>query len=116
LPPFRRFYPFGLPRTLFQHVNAKDVTVILPPDGSREAESIDTALFELLPGSWNYRWLSPTKSPCGRIEQLGGSDAYYANLNQLEGLGAVFELTTAVLTASDLPSEMPQFGPGDTLP
>ena len=115
LTPFRRFYPFGMARTLFQHVNAKDVTILLP-GGSRGVESINTALFELLPGSWNYRWVSPRKAPSGRIEQLGGSDARYANLNNLEALGAIFEPTTAVLAASDLPSEMPQFGPGDTLP
>lgn len=116
LVPFRSFYPFGMARTQFQHVNAKNVTVTLPPDGSRQAESIETALFELLPGTWNYRWVLPRKSPCGRVEQLGGSDARYANLSQLEAVGAVFEPTTAVLTASDLPSEMPQFGPGETLP
>ncbi len=115
LAPFRLFYPFGMARTLFQHVNAKDVTIILP-DGSRDVESIATALFELLPGSWNYRWQSPRKSPCGRIEQLGGSDARYANLNQLEALGAVFEATAEGLRVSDLPSEMPQFGADDTLP
>jgi hypothetical protein len=115
LTPFRRFYPFGMARTLFQHVNAKDVTILLP-DGSRAVESINTALFELLPGAWNYRWVSPRKSPSGRIEQLGGSDARYANLNNIESLGAIFEPTTAVLAASDLPSEMPQFGPGETLP
>jgi hypothetical protein len=115
LTPFRRFYPFGMARTLFQHVNAKDVTILLP-DGTRAVESISTALFELLPGSWNYRWVSPRKASSGRIEQLGGSDARYANLNNLEALGAIFEPTTAVLAASDLPSEMPQFGPGDRLP
>jgi hypothetical protein len=116
LGPFRTFYPFGMARTLFQHINAKEVTVTLPPDGIRESESINTALFELLPGSWNYRWLLPRKSPCGRIEQLGGSNAHFANLNHLEALGAVFEPTGAALTASDVPSEMPQFGPGETLP
>ncbi len=115
LVPFRGFYPFGMARTQFQHINAKEVTVALP-DGSRETESINTTLFELLPGSWNYRWLSPRKSPSGHIDQLGGSVAHYANLNQLEAIGAVFEPTTAVLSASDVPSEMPQFGPGDTLP
>src|SRR5207244_4132223 len=108
--------PYGMARTLFQHVNGKDVTVLLPPDGSRAVESINTTLFELLPGSWNYRWVAPRKSPSGRVEQLGGSDAMYANLTKLEALGAVFEPTTAVLYASDLPSEMPQFGTSDTLP
>lgn len=115
LTPFRDFYPFGIGRTLFQHVNAKDVSIILP-DSPRGSESLNTTLFELLPGSWNYRWVAPRKSPSGRIEQLGGSDARYANLNNVETLGAVFEPTTAVLTASDLPAEMPQFAPGDTLP
>lgn len=115
LAPFRRFYPFGLARTQFQHINAKNVTVILP-EGNREVESIDTALYELLPGSWNYRWVQPRKSPCGQIEQLGGTNAFYAYLNNLEALGAVFEPTTAVLTTADIPSEMPQFGCGDTLP
>jgi hypothetical protein len=116
LTPFRRFYPFGMARTQFQHVNAKNVTVILPPDGAQQVESIDTALFELLPGTWNYRWVLPRKSPCGRIEQLGGTDARYANLSHLETLGAIFEPTTAALTASELPSEMPQFAVGETLP
>jgi hypothetical protein len=116
LAPFRRFYPFGMARTQFQHINAKNVTVILPSDGVREAESIGTALYELLPGSWNYRWVKPRKSPCGHIEQLGGSNAYYANLDNLEATGAIFEPTSAVLTAADVPSEMPQLGPGDTLP
>ena len=115
LAPFRRFYPFGLARTQFQHINAKEVMILLP-DGSRDTESINTTLSELLPGSWNYRWLSPRKSPSGPVDLLGGSAAYYANLNHLEAIGAVFEPTTAVLTASDVPSEMPQFGPGDTLP
>jgi len=114
LAPFRRLYPYGLARTQFQHVNAKEVSVLLP-DGVRDAESIDTALFELLPGSWNYRWLHPRKSPCGRIEQLGGSEVRYANLSNVEQLGAVFDVTATALTAADLPSEMPQFGPGDTL-
>jgi hypothetical protein len=116
LAPFRRFYPFGMARTQFQHINAKQVTIVLPPDGSRDTESINTTLFELLPGSWNYRWLLPRKSPSGTVHLLGGSAACYANLDYLETIGAVFEPTTAVLAASDLPSEMPQFGPGDTLP
>lgn len=114
LIPFRRFYPFGLARTQFQHINAKDVT-ISQPEGSRETESISTALYELLPGSWNYRWVLPRKSPCGRIEQLGGTDASYSNLDNLEAAGASFEPTGAVLTAADVPSELPQFGPTDTL-
>lgn len=114
LVPFRRFYPFGLARTQFQHINAKDVT-ILQPEGGRDAESIVTALYELLPGSWNYRWVLPRKSPCGRIEQLGGTDASYANLDGLETAGANFEPTGAVLTSADVPSELPQFGPTDTM-
>jgi DEAD/DEAH box helicase len=115
LIPFRTFYPFGMPRTMFQHVNAKDVTVTFS-DGTRAVESLAASLFELLPGSWNYRWVLPRKSACGRVEQLGGSDASYANLNNIEAIGAIFEPTTATLSASDLPSEMPQFGPSDVLP
>ncbi len=114
--PFRRFYPFGLSRTQFQHINAKNVTVILSRDGIRDDESIDTALYELLPGSWNYRWLKPKKSPSGDIEVLGGSNAHYVTLENLEVNGAVFEPTGAELTAADVPSEMPQFGPSDALP
>ncbi len=115
LAPFRRFYPFGMARTLFQHINAKDVTVPLP-EGTQEVESISTALSELLPGSWNYRWVLPRKSPCGMVQKLGGTDAHYANINHIEALGAVFEPTTAMLTSADLPSEMPQFGPSDAMP
>lgn len=115
LIPFRQFYPYGMARTQFQHVNAKEVIVLLP-DEVRETESIKTALFELLPGTWNYRWLGPRKSPCGPIEQLGGTLASYANISNLESNGALFEPTDTVLTAADVPTEMPQFGPGDSLP
>ena len=115
LPPFRQFYPYGMARTQFQHINAKEVTVLLPED-VRETESINTALFELLPGTWNYRWLKPRKSPCGPIEQLGGTQARFANLSYLEARGTIFETTGTVLSAVDVPTEMPQFGPGDTLP
>jgi hypothetical protein len=114
LTPFRRFYPFGMARTQFQHINAKEVAVLLP-NGSRETESIETALYELLPGSWSYRWLDPRKSPCGTVERLGGTEAWYANLNSVEAKGAVFEPTSIVLAASDLPAEMPQLAPGQSL-
>jgi len=114
LAPFRNFYPFGMARTQFQHVNAKEVVVILP-GGSRETESLDTALFELLPGSWNYRWLSPRKSPSGRVELLGGTAAWYANLNNVELKGGVFEPMSTVLTAADIPAEMPQLAAGQSL-
>lgn len=114
LAPFRAFYPFGLARTQFQHVNAKEVSVILPV-GNRETESIDTALFELLPGTWNYRWLEPRKSPCGAVELLGGSAAWYANLDNVEAKGAIFERLASDLTAADVPAEMPQLAKGQSI-
>jgi hypothetical protein len=67
---FRDFYPFGLARTHFQHVNARQVRVHLP-NNEQDSEALSTALYELLPGTWNYRWVRPRKSKCGPVNQIG---------------------------------------------
>jgi hypothetical protein len=113
LLPFRDFYPFGLVRTHFQHVNARQVRVNLP-NNEQDAEALSTALYELLPGTWNYRWVRPRKSRCGPINQLAGTGEHFANLSNIEGPNrAAFEPTGAVLAAVELPSDMPA-APADT--
>lgn len=114
--PFRRFYPFGLVRTHFQHINARQVQVSLP-NGDKDLESLSTALYELLPGTWNYRWLGPRKSPCGPINQLAGTGEHYANLANIEGpTGAAFETTGVSLSATELPPDMPAIPSGVIVP
>lgn len=111
LLPFRRYYPFGLVRTHFQHVNARQVRILIPGKGSpdgQEYESLSTALSELLPGTWNYRWLMPKKSPCGPVDRIAGTGERFANLSLIERpFGAAFEPTGAVLTPAELPVDMP---------
>lgn len=112
LLPFRRHYPFGLVRTHFQHVNARQVRILLPQPGGppkQEYESLSTALYELLPGTWNYRWVMPKKSPCERVDQIAGTAERFANLSRIEHpYGAAFEPTGATLSPSELPVDMPQ--------
>ena len=116
LLPFRDFYPFGLLRTHFQHVNARQVRVHLP-NSEQDSESLATALYELLPGTWNYRWVRPRKSRCGPVDQLAGTGEYFANLSNIEGPNrAAFEPTGAVLSASEVPADMPAVPPGTTVP
>jgi hypothetical protein len=116
LLPFRAFYPFGLVRTHFQHVNARQVHVNLPGN-EHDSESLATALYELLPGTWNYRWVRPRKSKCGPINQLAGTVEYYANLSNIEGPNrAAFEATGATLSPSEVPADMPAVAPGTTVP
>jgi len=117
LLPFRDFYPFGFVRTHFQHVNAREVRVQVDRD-EQDSESLATSLYELLPGTWNYRWVNPRKSICGRIDQLGGAAGeHFANLSNIEGPNrAAFEQTGATLAASELPADMPPVQPGLTVP
>lgn len=117
LIPFRDFYPFGLVRTHFQHVNAREVTVLLPNEPSN-SEALSTVLYELLPGTWNYRWVRPLKSPSGRINQMGGTGEHYINLGNIERPGGTtFEQTPALpLTADELPADMPAVPQGTTVP
>jgi hypothetical protein len=113
LLPFRRYYPHGLIRTHFQHVNARQVRILVGGTGpdDQDYESLATALYELLPGTWNYRWLHPKKSPCGRVDQMAGTAESFCNLSLLERPnGAAFEQTGAVLTPAELPVDMPTAG------
>ena len=81
---FRDFYPFGLVRTHFQHVNARQVRIHLP-NNEQDSEALSTALYELLPGTWNYRWVRPRKSKCGPVNQLAGTGEHFANLSNDRG-------------------------------
>lgn len=113
LLPFRRHYPFGLVRTHFQHVNQKQVRILIEGSGAdtEDYESLSTALYELLPGTWNYRWLKPKKSPCGPIDQMAGTAESFCNLSQIERPnGAAFEPTGGFLTPIELPADMPTAG------
>lgn len=113
---FRDFYPFGLVRTHFQHVNARQVRIHLP-NNEQDSEALSTALYELLPGTWNYRWIRPRKSKCGPVNQLAGTGEYFANLSAIEGPNrAAFEPTGATLSAAELPSDMPGVTPGLIVP
>ena len=113
---FRDFYPFGLVRTHFQHVNARQVRIHLP-NNEQDSEALSTALYELLPGTWNYRWVRPRKSKCGPVNQLAGTGEYFANLSTIEGPNrAAFEPTGATLSASELPSDMPTVPAGLVVP
>ena len=109
LTPFRTFYPYGLLRTHFQPIQARNVAVRLPHGGEgqfREAEeSLDAVLSELLPGTWNYRWVRGFKSPCARVEQAA-SGAWYVVLDRIADR-ARFQDTGTRLTAADLPTDMP---------
>lgn len=116
LLPFREFYPFGLVRTHFQHVNARQVRVCLP-NGDEDYESLATALGELLPGTWNYRWVQPRKSRCGPIDVLAGTGEHFANLSNIEGPNrAAFEATGYALDAAELPADMPVVPLGASVP
>jgi Lhr-like helicase len=116
LLPFRSFYPFGLVRTHFQHVNARQVKIFLPQN-EQDVESLSTALYELLPGTWNYRWLHPRKSLCGPINQLAGTGEHFVNLSNIEGPNrAAFERTGATLDAAELPADMPAIPSGTAVP
>lgn len=116
LLPFRDYYPYGLVRTHFQHVNAREVRINLP-NNEEDSESLATSLYELLPGTWNYRWVGPRKSRCGSINQLAGTGEHFANLSNIEGPNrAAFEPTGAVLSASELPADMPAVPPGTSVP
>jgi hypothetical protein len=113
---FRDFYPFGLVRTHFQHVNARQVRIHLP-NNEEDSESLSTALYELLPGTWNYRWVRPRKTKCGPVNQLAGTGEYFANLSTIEGPNrAAFEPTGATLSAAELPSDMPTVPAGLVVP
>ncbi len=113
---FRDFYPFGLVRTHFQHVNARQVRVHLP-NNEQDSEALSTALYELLPGTWNYRWVRPRKSKCGPVNQIGGTGEHFANLITIEGPNrAAFEPTGATLSAAELPSDMPAVPAGTVVP
>ena len=118
LMPFRDLYPFGLLRTHFQHVNERQVRILL--EDSREEEDLEplaTALYELLPGTWNYRWITPRKSPCGAINQLGGTSEYFTDLARIEGTrGASFVPTDEPLSAAELPADMPGITPTTKVP
>jgi hypothetical protein len=114
LLPFRDFYPHGLLRTHFQHILSREVQLSLPAGlGSEGTEGLDTVLFELLPGTWNYRWGRGTKSPCGRIEQSALGDLYI-NLNRIAGQ-AEFRETGTSFTDNELPADMPKLK-GVTVP
>ncbi|WP_426753393.1 DEAD/DEAH box helicase [Myxococcus sp. Y35] len=117
LTPFRQFYPFGLVRTHFQHVNAREVTILLPTNEPSDSESLSTALYELLPGTWNYRWVRPLKSPSGPINQMGGTGEHFIHLdNIVRPNGALFEPTRAPpLAPADLPADMPVVSAGTTI-
>jgi hypothetical protein len=113
---FRDFYPFGLVRTHFQHVNARQVRVHLP-NNEQDSEALSTALYELLPGTWNYRWVGPRKSKCGPVNQLAGTGEHFANLSTIEGPNrAAFEPTGATLSGAELPSDMPTLPAGLVVP
>lgn len=116
LLPFRDLYPFGLIRTHFQHVNARQVRVLFPDD-SEDVEPLSTALYELLPGTWNYRWVQPRKSRSGPIDRLGGTGEYFVELAHLEGPNqASFVPSGATLSAAELPADMPGVAPTVTVP
>jgi len=107
LLPFRDFYPHGLMRTHFQHVLSREVQIGLPGRvGDDDTEGLDTVLFELLPGTWNYRWGRGIKSPCGRLEQSPLGDLY-CNLDRI-GPGAEFRPTGTSFTKDELPADMPK--------
>ena len=116
LLPFRDYYPFGLVRTHFQHVNARQVRVHLP-NNEQDSEALATALYELLPGTWNYRWVNPRKSRCGPIDRLAGTGEHFANLSNIEGPNrAGFEPTGATLSPGEEPADMPAIPAGTTVP
>jgi Lhr-like helicase len=115
LLPFRDLYPFGLVRTHFQHVNARQVRVLLQ-DGEEDVEPLSTALYELLPGTWNYRWIKPRKSRCGYVNQ-GGSGEHFTDLALVEGPNAAsFVPTGATLSVAELPADMPGVAPDVVVP
>lgn len=116
LLPFREFYPFGLVRTHFQHLSTRQVRIHLP-NNEQDSEGLSTALYELLPGSWNYRWVGPRKSRCGSVNQLAGTGEHFVNLSTIEGPNrAAFEPTGATLSVAELPSDMPVVPAGTVVP
>ena len=121
LPPFRAFYPCGLVKSHFQHINSRQVAIRQPgaagASGYNGSESLSVALYELLPGSWNYRWIEPRKSESGRIDREGGTGIHFINLSNIERpTGAAFEATGASLNADELPEDMPTIQTSTTVP
>lgn len=109
LVPFRAYYPYGLVRTHFQHVNEGQVQISLGV-GQEDTEDLGTVLYELLPGSWNYRWVDPRKSPSGLI------DANERGIRLDTIPGAEFEAVPEVeIPVDDVPIEMPGSTPGSAL-
>jgi hypothetical protein len=107
LLPFRQFYPFGLLRTHFQPIQAREVSIRLPAaqggGNEEDTEGLESVLYELLPGTWNYRWGRGLKSPCGRIEQAASGE-WYVDIRRIV---AEFEETGTSFQASELPADMP---------
>lgn len=121
LTPFRKFYPCGLVRSHFQHINSRHVVVNQPGSvdttGYDGSESLLVALHELLPGTWNYRWVEARKSQCGAIDREGGTGINFINLSNIEGpSGAAFQETDASLSPRELPDDMPTIEPGTRVP
>jgi Lhr-like helicase len=109
LVPFRDYYHYGLVRTHFQHVNEFQVQISLGRN-QEDTEALGTVLYELLPGSWNYRWVDPRKSFSGLI------DANERGIRLDTIPGAAFEpLPEVEIPSDEVPIEMPGGTPGGTV-
>ena len=114
---FRRFYPYGLLRTHFQPIQAREVTISVQGAQAttrEDTESLDSVLYELLPGTWNYRWGRGLKSPCGRIDQTASGE-WFIDVSRLVGR-ALFEPTVTTFTRAELPLDMGTVLPGASVP
>lgn len=103
-------YPHVLPQTFFEHPKSERVQVNLG-DGSNQTvlEPRPTALFDLLPGTWTYRFGPAKKSPCGRINLGLGRRIGLLDLAQLQQNGFESVPLAVPIRPDDLPEDFPPY-------
>jgi hypothetical protein len=101
-------YPFVLPQTFFEHPKSERVSVKTDAR-TNNVEMIPrpTVLFDLLPGSWTYRFGAARKSPCGVIEVLGGRQIGFIELSRMNTAGFESTPLAVPLRREDLPEDCP---------
>ncbi len=105
---FVRQYPYVMPQTFFDHPKSEKVLVSFSDrTGSQEYLPRPTALFDLLPGTWTYRFGRPLKSPSGRIDVQPHNNIGYINLNSAENNGFRTTSLTLPVDADELPEDFP---------
>jgi hypothetical protein len=111
LPKLKFFlsqYPYILPQSFFEHPKSERVAVTLA-NQSNDVEFIPrpTVLYDLLPGSWTYRFGDAMKSPSGRIELLSNREVGLIDLSRMRTAGFEAIPLQVPLSQEDLPEDFP---------